>query len=166
MTHISHFFWEEPGKRWTVKREVVTLGPSRSGPGTAPMLLLAERKCRRQTLSALVRPAPPGSRPTTRPPRRHVGERGRLPWSTAGRSDTLFRSPWNSSSTNELMRWPHPADDEVAGLHVKGVPKERLFVSPRPSTNKDALPSGTVLVDDCSAWTTWNSLIRGRGLGV
>jgi hypothetical protein len=26
----------------------------------------------------------------------------------------------------ELMRWPHPADDEVAGLHVKDVPKERL----------------------------------------
>ena len=67
----------------------------------------------------------------------------------------------------ELMRWPHPADDEVAGLHVKDVPKERPFVSPRPSTSKDAPPPGTVcgLVGGCSAWMAWSSLIPRWVLG-
>ena len=83
--------------------------------------------------------------PTTRPPHRHVGERGRLSRrAPTERSTTLMRFPGQMELVAELMRWPHPADDEVAGLSRKRRAQRETFVSPRPSTSKNAPPSETV----------------------
>ena len=129
MTHISHFFWEEPGRRWIVKREVVTLGPSRSGPGTVPMLLLTGRNTANLT--------------TTGPLRSHGGERGRLSW----RPGQPSRGARNRPDPDIAPR-QHP--------HTRPHPPQRLpcvrvfgrFVAPSPSSPPESPGHESVRVGD------------------